>query len=440
MRFTAYNILFIVALFVSACSGNTNQKEQTDSENQSTKEKTQKEDNGFSALAGSVFEIKTYDGKRILETGKGFLVTPTTIVAPFTLFARANRAVITPLKGGRQTEITEFYNYDRINNLILLRIDEYPAKPLKLYGAKKPKGLKTVVLGKKVGNRQPLFGGSYLEERILQGRKLFSISNRIGKISNGTPVFVSNGAVLGMGISEEVMYEREYFAVPVNQILTLVNKRGEPKALQAIRSANSERNVSIKRIVLETDFGNIAIKLYNETPAYRDNFIKLAEEGFYDSLLIHRAIRNFGIQTGAADTRHAGPDDIVGWKGPGYTIPANIVDGLYHKRGAIGSPRKPDDKNNQRRSDGSQFYIVTGRTYTDEELDEFEEENNITFTEEQRQTYKTVGGGPHLDGSYTVFGEVVSGIEVAERISKLPVKGDFRPISNIRLKKVRIEY
>lgn len=434
------HILLIVMLFLTACSGNKSQKGKNSNNLQNSEEKSQNKDNGFSDLAESVFEIKTYDGKRILETGKGFLVTPTTIVAPFTLFARANRAVITPLNGGTQTEITEFYNYDRINNLILLRVDEYPVKPLKLYGAKKPKGLKTVVLGKKVGSRQPLFGGSYLEERILHGRKLLSISNRIGKISNGTPVFVSNGAVLGMGISEEVMYEREYFAVPVNEILTLVKKRGEPKAIREIQSANSKRNASVKRIVLETDFGNIAIKLYNETPAYRDNFIKLAEEGFYDSLLIHRAIRNFGIQTGAADTRHAASDDIVGWKGPGYTIPANIVDGLFHKRGAIGSPRKPDDKNNQRRSDGSQFYIVTGRTYTDEELDEFEEENDITFTDEQRQTYKTVGGGPHLDGSYTVFGEVISGIEVSDRISKLPVKGDFRPITEVRLKKIQITY
>ncbi|HKK81290.1 MAG TPA: peptidylprolyl isomerase [Prolixibacteraceae bacterium] len=439
MRLFAYILTFVI-LVLSACSDTKKQNEQTSNNEPNSKEKSQRKNDGYSALAESVFEIKTFDGDRILETGKGFLVTPTTIVAPFSLFSRANRAVIAPINGGKQTEITNFYNYDRINNLILLRVNEYPAKPLKLYGAKKPKGLKTVVLGKKVGNRQPLFGGSYLEERVLQGRKLYSISNRIGKISTGTPVFVSNGAVLGMGISEEVMYERQYFAVPVNEILTLVNKRGEPKSLKSIQSANSERNASVKRIILETDFGHITIQLYNETPAYRDNFIKLAEEGFYDSLLIHRAIRDFGIQTGAADTRHAGPDDIVGWKGPGYTIPANVVDGLYHKRGAIGSPRKPDDKNNQRRSDGSQFYIVTGRTYTDEELDELEEENNITFTDEQRETYKTIGGGPHLDGSYTVFGEVVSGIEVADRISKLPVKGDFRPISNVRLKKIRIIY
>jgi peptidyl-prolyl cis-trans isomerase A (cyclophilin A) len=430
--------LLVSILLMAACS-NADKKKEAENTAQPEEQPAPKDD-GFSTLAKSVFEIKTYDGQRILETGKGFLVTSTTIVAPFSLFERASRAIMTPLNGGETTEIKEFYNYDRINNLILLKTDENEQSPLKLYGADNVEGLKTIVLGKKVGNRQPLYSGSCLQKKTLQGRKLLSISNQIGKISIGTPVFVSNGTVLGMGISEEVMFERQYFTVPVNEILSLVNKRGEAKALKEIQSANSARNASVKQIILETDYGNIAIKLYNETPAYRDNFIKLAEEGFYDSLLIHRVISDFGIQTGAADTRHAAADDIVGWKGPGYTIPANIVDGLYHKRGAIGSPRKPDDKNNQRRSDGSQFYIVTGRKYIDEELDDFEEKNGITFTAEQRNVYKTIGGGPHLDGSYTVFGEVVSGIEVADRISRFPVKGDFRPLTNIRLKKVRIEY
>ncbi|MBN1768270.1 MAG: peptidylprolyl isomerase [Prolixibacteraceae bacterium] len=438
MRNSIFYVL-IVVLFTWACSSKTQKHEETSvKETETTAPKS--ENDGFSALAKSVFEIKTFDGDRILETGKGFMVTPSTIVAPFSLFERANRATISPLNGGADFEVSEFYNYDRINNLILLKTDEPGLEPLKLYGVDKVEGLKTIVVGKKTGNRLPLYSGSCLQKKTLQGRRLFSISNQIGKISSGTPVFVSNGAVLGMGISEEVMFERQYFTVPANEILSLVNKRDEARELANIQKANSVRNASIKQIVLETDYGNITIKLHNETPAYRDNFIKLAEEGFYDSLLIHRVISDFGIQTGAADTRHAASDDIVGWKGPGYTIPANIVDGLYHKRGAIGSPRKPDDKNNQRRSDGSQFYIVTGRLYSDEELDEFEEKNGIRFTAEQREVYKTVGGSPHLDGAYTVFGEVVSGLEVADRLSKFPVKGDFRPLTDIRLKRVRVEY
>jgi cyclophilin family peptidyl-prolyl cis-trans isomerase len=178
--------------------------------------------------------------------------------------------------------------------------------------------------------------------------------------------------------------------------------------------------------------------LFNETPEYRDNFIRLTKENYFDSLLIHRVIKDFGIQSGAADTRYAEPGDNVGWKGPGYTIPAHIVPGLFHKRGMIGSPRKPDTKNQRRRSDGSQFYIVSGRKYFDKELDELEEQNNYKFSSTQRQAYKTVGGAPHLDGTYTVFGEVLSGMDVVDKIVQVETDRQWRPIKDIRLKKVRI--
>ena len=184
--------------------------------------------------------------------------------------------------------------------------------------------------------------------------------------------------------------------------------------------------------------GNITIRLFNETPEYRDNFIKLVKENYYDSLLIHRVIPDFGIQTGAADTRYAEKGDIIGWKGPGYTIPAHIVPGLFHRRGMIGSPRKPDTKNQRRRSDGSQFYIVSGRKYFDKELDEIEEQNDYKFSAAQRQVYKTVGGAPHLDGTYTVFGEVTSGMDVVDKIVKVETDREWRPLEDIRLKNIRI--
>lgn len=430
-------VFYVVFLFVLVSCLNKEAKNKQVN-NQVAEKKETKAKISLGSNAEGVYSFQTFDGNRILETGKCFQVTNHIIVAPFSLFKGASKAVLTPLNGGQKIEVINYYAFDRINNLILLHIDSLNSKPLKIYGGKKRTGLKTFVLGKKHNNTQPIYSGTCLQERVIQGRKLLGISNVIGKKSNGCPILVSNGSVLGMGISEEVAYELNYFAVPSSQILTLLNKADRFKKLSTIGTSNSDRNSTIKKIVLETDYGNIEIKLYNKTAAYRDNFVQLVEEGFYDSLLIHRVIRDFGIQMGAADTRHAKADDIVGWKGPGYTIPAHIVPKYFHKRGAIGSPRKPDGKNKERRSDGSQFYIVTGRKYIDVELDELEIENGIKFTSEQREIYKTIGGSPHLDGSYTVFGEVLTGLEVADRISLFPVKGDFRPLNDIRLRKVKI--
>lgn len=440
MRINSLKYILILALFFVQCKNTNKGSETNQSAGTETQQETDSESLQFSALAESVFTIVTYDNERILERGQAFLVTGNTLVAPFSLFREANRAEITPLNGGITIQISHYYSYDRINNIILLNVEEAGAEALRLYGASKTEGVKTIVIGRKRGNMQPLGTGTCLQEQIVQGRKLFSISNALNSNQTGAPVFVSNGAVLGMAITEEVAYQRRYFAVPATEFIDMINQRGEKKALSELGKVNSQRNASVKNITLKTDYGDISIKLYNETPAYRDNFIQLAEEGFYDSLMFHRIIRDFGIQTGAADTRHARHDDVVGWKGPGYTIPAHVVDGLFHKRGAIGSPRKPDDRNQNRRSDGSQFYIVTGRIYSDEELDALEAENNIKYTRQQREVYKTIGGAPHIDQSFTVFGEVVSGLEIADRMTLLPVKGDFRPLQDIRLKSIKIEY
>jgi cyclophilin family peptidyl-prolyl cis-trans isomerase len=180
------------------------------------------------------------------------------------------------------------------------------------------------------------------------------------------------------------------------------------------------------------------LKLYNDVPAYRDNFLKLVREHYYDSLLWHRVIEDFVIQSGAADTRYAAKDDIVGWKGPGYTLPANIHPKYFHKRGIVGVPRLPDSKNVYKRSDGSQFYIVSGRVYSDSELDAIEKENNIKFTAEQRIVYKTIGGAPTLDGEYTIFGEVTEGMGVVEQIDALGIGTQWRPKLDIRVRRITI--
>jgi cyclophilin family peptidyl-prolyl cis-trans isomerase len=222
----------------------------------------------------------------------------------------------------------------------------------------------------------------------------------------------------------------------------LLKKAGNIQPLSELNKPTTDNSAlaynKIKGLLIETDLGNIRIKLSDRTPQYRDNFIKLVRENYFDDLLFHRVIKGFCVQSGAADTRYATADDVVGWKGPGYTLPAHIVPGMYHKRGTIGSPRKPESENMRKRSDGSQFYIVTGRIYNDVELDELEKENNHKFTEEQRNVYKTIGGAPHLDGTYTIFGEVAEGMEIADQISNLEVSSDFRPKKDIRVKKIRI--
>ncbi len=434
-------VLSLIIFLFSSCSGGKDVKDKESQQKQEVVTTPQAPQTNFTALTASVFKIQTYNGTRILENGQGFLVGENIIAAPFSLFKQADRGILTPLNGeGPSFEVMKFISFDRISNVILLKAGSINANPLKFHTDSVKLKLKTIVVGEKYNNSLPLYTGGSLSEKIVYGEKLITISNTIQTVNIGTPVFLSNGYILGMGTAMDVDYERTYFAIPAETIIEQMKKGGSPKPISAIGNPDAKRNASIKSITLETEFGNIGIRLFNEVPEYRDNFIKLAQEGYYDNLLIHRVIRDFGIQTGAADTRNAKSDDIVGWKGPGYTIPAHIVKGLYHKRGVIGSPRLRDDTNKDKRSDGSQFYIVTGRKYLENELDEIEKDNGIKFTAEQREVYKTIGGSPHLDGQYTVFGEVNYGLDIADRISLFPVQGDFRPTKDIRLKKVKIVF
>ncbi len=185
---------------------------------------------------------------------------------------------------------------------------------------------------------------------------------------------------------------------------------------------------------IETPYGSMLVELYDETPQHRDNFLKLAEEGFYDSLLFHRVMQGFMIQGGDPDSRDARPGQQLGMGGPGYTIPAEFNPKYIHVKGALAAARQGDAVNPQRASSGSQFYIVHGRPYTDAELNQIEQRNGITYTEEQRKAYKTIGGAPFLDGQYTVFGKVVEGLEVIDKIAEQPVDRANRPLKDITMK------
>ena len=233
------------------------------------------------------------------------------------------------------------------------------------------------------------------------------------------------------------------------------------------------------KVKLETSLGDIVVELYNETPQHRDNFVKLVKEGFYDGVLFHRVINNFMIQTGDPDSKTAGPDDLLGGGDPGYTIEAEFVFPKYfHKRGALAAARTGDQFNPERRSSGSQFYIVTGQVFGTEQLmgmlqakkqdifrrlvmenqdkiKQLQESNDeagihalqdelIRQTEAEAQfdelieAYTTIGGTPHLDGQYTVFGEVVEGMDVVDRIQNTTTGRMNRPTVDIKIIKASI--
>lgn len=186
---------------------------------------------------------------------------------------------------------------------------------------------------------------------------------------------------------------------------------------------------------IETPYGDIRVALSDSTPLHRDNFLRLAREGAYDGLLIHRVVPGYLIQGGDPDSRAAAPGDYLGDGSPGYTIPAEI--GLPHFRGALAAARLGDPVNPERASNGSQFYIVVGRAYTGEMLDRISERTEATFDEGQRARYRREGGAPQLDGRYTVFGHVVSGMATVDGIAGVPRRGgDDRPRADIPIRMV----
>ena len=186
--------------------------------------------------------------------------------------------------------------------------------------------------------------------------------------------------------------------------------------------------------MIETDMGNMKVKLYNSTPQHRDNFIKLANEGFYDGTIFHRVISGFMIQGGDPQSKDPVPGRSYGTGGPGYTIPAEIAS--HHFKGALSAARQGDAANPQRESSGSQFYVVQGTKQTDQTLNQMSSQNGVTYSEAQVALYKELGGTPFLDGQYTVFGEVVEGMDVIDKIASVATdrsKGD-RPVEDITMK------
>ncbi|MFZ9386494.1 MAG: peptidylprolyl isomerase [Chitinophagaceae bacterium] len=205
-----------------------------------------------------------------------------------------------------------------------------------------------------------------------------------------------------------------------------------------LKKKDRKRDVS-----LQTSQGEIVIRLSDLTPLHRDNFLKLVKMHYYDGILFHRVIRDFMIQAGDPNSREAKPGQRLGNGGPGYTIPAEIRDQLFHKKGVIAAARMGDDVNPDKASSGSQFYLAQGKIFTDEELDKLEQTRmkGKKIPASIREVYKTVGGIPHLDMNYTVYGEVIRGIDVVDKIAAVPTSkgvGGDRPIEDVKIINARL--
>lgn len=194
-------------------------------------------------------------------------------------------------------------------------------------------------------------------------------------------------------------------------------------------SLGNKDNNSNPVVLIKTSKGNIKVMLYNDTPVHRDNFLKLVKEDLYEGRIFHRVIPEFMIQTGWTPQGAKGPDQL---------LEPEIKKNHIHKRGALAAARKGDKVNPDQKSSSYQFYIVQGKTYTDKELDIYEQRMGKTFTEKQRKIYKTQGGAPHLDGSYTVFGEVLEGMDIVDKIASVKTGKNNKPVKDVKIKGIEI--
>lgn len=202
------------------------------------------------------------------------------------------------------------------------------------------------------------------------------------------------------------------------------------------KSSNNEKKYYV---LIETSLGNMTVELYNETPNHRDNFLKLVNEGFYDNLLFHRVIANFMIQGGDPKSRDARPGQMLGDGNLGYTVPAEFRPNLIHRKGAIAAARQGDQVNPTKASSACQFYIVQGNVWPLERLQMMAAQMGKSLSKEQIDVYTTVGGTPHLDGDYTVFGQVIEGLDVIDKIAAVKTAPGDRPLEDVKMKMSVVE-
>ncbi|MDO4461274.1 MAG: peptidylprolyl isomerase [Bacteroidia bacterium] len=412
-----YFVLTIIAtLMLSACNTSTSEQEKPQVIKPDYSERNK------NAMA----HIIAYDVYgSFLGEANGVYVAPDIVLTTMSWIKGAQKAKLNPI-GSKQTfNVFGFSAYNIDDDIVALRVERKVSSdklpPIVNIDAIAGKGLHYLT----VDNRK----------RIVKNNiDIDTLGVITTSIPSGTPIFDEDGCIYGMvGRNNDLIT-----ASTIKEILPRVNNIHESIYQMRLKSNKVYPKAStIAGFTLNTSMGKISMRLFDETIEYKENIIRLVTDHFYDSLLVHRVLENYLIQTGAADSRNAGPDAQVGWQGPGYTIPMHIVPTLFHKRGMVAASKLPQDHNSSNRSDGSQFYIVAGRTFSNKDLDDIEKEYHKKFSPAQREAYTTVGGAPYLDGDYTVFAEVTSGMDVVDKIAALPLNGD-RPIKDVRIYKATL--
>ena len=404
-------------------------------------QKPQKQQVVFDTFKGSykdnvkgIVSLRTFDHyTRRLNDGYGFYVASNLVVTNLSYIKGAYKVKASPMGLEDFTTVQGFVAYDVDLDLVLLKVNRRNLNYLSIKDAT----FKADSIYQLFRKNRKLYVDEGLGGNLVASDTL-SYKTYEGEFKVGKPVFANSHRLAGL-VQEVDGNKRILEARWINQLLKKQEKR--PQSIYDLRNKSNKVYIShtkVKGFRIITNKGNIELALSDKTPKYRDNFIKLVSDNFYDSLLVHRVIKNFLIQTGAADTKYAKKDDVVGWQGPGYTLKMNIQPDLFHKRGMIAASKLPEDRNKHNRSDGSQFYIVAGRLFNNTELDELQVEKGIKYTAAQRKAYTTVGGAPYLDGDYTVFAWVTKGMDVVDQIASVKTYAVDRPVNEIRIKTIEI--
>lgn len=413
MKLRAIIFIFLSALFIVACSSGSDKSQPTSS--------SQLAVNDFSERnIESMANITAYDVYgAALSDANAVYVSQDVVITPMAWIKGAQKAKLTPVGSKRAFNVYGFTAYHIDDDLVALRVERRVT-------ADKLASLDT--LGTSTEGLYTLSVNS--RKKLIKNSVSVTPDGTVNPSSIlGNPVYNANGQLFGIvGKNNQL--------IPASTISRMIPRiNGEHESIYQLRLKSNKQypaSSSIIGFTIHTSMGKISMRLLDQTSEYKENIIRLVSDQFYDSLLVHRVLPNYLIQTGAADSRHAGPDSQVGWQGPGYTIPMHLVPGIFHRRGMVAASKLPQDHNKSNRSDGSQFYIVSGRKFTNKDLDEIEKEYHKKFSAAQRDAYTTVGGAPYLDDDYTIFAEVTSGMDVVDKIAALPLNGD-RPIQDVRI-------